>query len=418
MGIGIRKHKTGGGINMINEVNTGITDVVSIHVSKMPEKVMMARANNQVAMFLGPAGIGKTRVTLTKTVELVKSADEKRVGHPLKTVFTPTPNDWLDENNFCVSIINLSGMEEADVNGIPYNHMIDGVPITIYAPTERLPAGNHIKASGILFFDEVLNAPSRVCTAFQTAFLDRIYSIRYKIPDHIVFIGASNRPGDGCNINLPGMAFRDRCAWFEVYGDDSPKAWVNTMRKIGKPVNNVLAGFLLSPIGAKYWDTISTNIKSGKFAFSTPRKLEFASNTMDYLYATYGTPTMERISEDVGGQIGAAAGNELANFIQLSININMDELLDNPELLNKYDKDIGTLYSIFSTLVMMAKNEKTAHKVFSLMNRNINKSEFIEFGVYLFSGILREQGVNKFVLWSNNHPNGNDISKKFNEYLM
>lgn len=400
---------------MSEKVKTGLSDVVSIHVSKMPEKVMVGRAIGIPVIFFGPPGIGKTRVTLTKTVDMVKAEEEKRVGHPLKTVLTPTPQDWLDPNNFCVSIINLNGMEEQDVNGIPYNQTIDGIPVTVYSPTERLPAGDHIKACGILFFDEVLNASTRVCTAFQTAFLDRIYSIRYKIPDHIVFIGATNRPGDASNINLPGMAFRDRCIWFDVYGDDDAEAWVKTMRGIGKPINPTFTGFLLSPIGSKYWNTISTDLKSGKFAFSTPRKLEMASKTMDYLYQEYnGKPALTRISEDVGGVIGEAAGNELANFIQLSININIDEILEKPELINQYEKETGTMYSIFSNLIMKTKTEKIAHKVFVLM---YNHLQTIEFGVFLFCGILREQGRNKLVSWLGTSPIGTQIAEKYNEYL-
>jgi hypothetical protein len=240
-----------------------------------------------------------------------------------------------------------------------------------------------------------------------------------KVSENIQFVGASNRPGDGSNSNPPGMAFRDRCLWFDVEGATDVKEFIKLMKDIGKPLHPLLSGFLLSPQGSKYFDTFDPNIRSGKYAFSTTRKLEVTSDILSVIAPDMEAVDLHRIKEDVGSAIGAAAGIDMANFVELSKVINLDELLDNPSMIEDIEAQVGTMYSVCVALISKCKSEKNMSKLFMLMQNHLKRDDF---GVFLLLGLVREYSMLKVgkVLGDTGKGAGEEgkkLAAKYNEYL-
>ena len=78
----------------------------------IPELVIKFRETKKVLSLMGGPGIGKTA-----GLNYGGSIIAKKLGK--KVVVNPTPEDWLNPDNFCISTVLASQMEELDTKGLP-----------------------------------------------------------------------------------------------------------------------------------------------------------------------------------------------------------------------------------------------------------------------------------------------------------
>ena len=341
-----------------------MAQISSMDIVKM---IKIFRKTNQVCCFMGGPGTGKTASTMH--AGSIIAADEND-----SLVLNPTIKDWQTPGNFCVSTVLLSQMDELDTKGLPSKEKDgDGNWITVFTPTELFPT----KGKGIIFLDEFPNGNSRVQTAMQEILLEH-KSGSHKISKDIQFVVAGNRPGDNCGTFFIPSALRNRMGWFEV---SAPRLeeWIGLMSNLGKPIDQRILGFLLS-IGTKHIDNFDP--KKDHYAYATRRSWEKASDIIQ------GVTDNKLLKMLVSSWVGAGAGIELASFLELSQKVNVDALLNNPREINKYQADIGTLYSICVALIDKSKDMKTSEKVFNVMM----ELKADEYGLFIIQGMMREYG--------------------------
>jgi DNA polymerase III delta prime subunit len=361
----------------------GMTNVIQIRTTQIPDILNIMRKTKQVVSFMGPPGCGKTASVQMFAKELADAAGKKFVENP-------SPDDWDNEENFCFSTVLTSQIEEIDTRGLPHiTTKANGQAMTVYTMTELFPP----KGKGVIFLDEFANGRTQVQNALQQILLEHKAGNMVISPD-IQFVMASNRPQDNCGTFYVPAALRNRVAWFEV---NRPKTeeWLKIMRKIGRPINPWIEGFVLA-VGEKYVDNF--NPKAEQYAYGTIRSVELASKAID------GINEPEVIGMLVGGFMGAAAGQDLKAFIALSAEIDLAKLLDNPIMIKKYTDRIGMIYSICVNLIKKGceGDDKTREKIFQVLEQ-IGADEY---AVFVINGFLREKGKNVAVNYVKNSPTG------------
>lgn len=348
----------------------GLTNVIQIRTTQIPDICGVMRKTKQVVSFMGPPGCGKTASVQMFAKQLAEGQNKKFIENP-------HPDDWDNDENFCFSTVLTSQIEEIDTRGLPHITVKkNGDSITVYTMTELFPAKGH----GVIFLDEFANGRTQVQNALQQILLEHKAGNLVISPD-IQFVMASNRPQDNCGTFYIPAALRNRVAWFEV---NRPKTeeWLKLMRKIGRPINPWIEGFILA-VGEKYVDNF--NPKAEQYAYGTIRSVELASRAID------GINEPEIIGMLVGGFMGAAAGQDLKAFIALSAEVDLHKLLDNPSMIKKYTDRIGMIYSICVNLIQKAVegDDKTREKVFQVLEQ-VGADEY---ALFVINGILRTKGA-------------------------
>lgn len=369
----------------------GLNNVVLISSMDIPKYVMKFREKRKVLAVMGAPGIGKT-----KAIEESAEQIAKKLGKNLVT--NPTVESWKNPNNFCVSVVLTSVIEETDVIGYPHVTNDNGEIVARYALNELFP----IEGCGIIFFDEFPNGRSSVQNALQRILLEHRIG-NYKISPDIQFIVAGNRPSDNCGTyNIPA-ALRNRIGWMEV---TRPKieSWLDKMEEIGKPINPTIAAWMLS-IGSKYFDNFDP--KAEQYAYGTTRSVTMASELIE------DEKDYEIISKLAGSFIGADAGQDLVEFMKLTEKVDINELLQDATQIHKYETDMGMLYSISVTLIDKCNdNPKILDNVLAIISETKKK----EHGVFIIKGLMTRWGKAKTLERIMKTKNYKDVMEKY--YLL
>ena len=357
----------------------GLMNVVNISSLDIPELLGLYRQGNKVLSLMGPPGCGKT-----EGVREGARRQAKKMG--LTYVECPTPDDWRNPKNFCLSVVLTSQIEEIDARGLPHVVEVDGKQMTVFTITELFP----VVGTGIIFLDEFPNGRTQVQTAMQPMLLNHIAG-GYHISDGIQFVVAGNRPQDNCGTFYIPYALRNRLQWYEV---QRPKTedLIQKMQDIGKPLHPKLIGWVLS-VGSKYVDNFDP--KAEQYAYATPRSLEMASDMLTVVDKEHGT-NHKMYTRVVGAAMGENAGLDFVTFLKLSDAIDINKLLDSPDMIKRYaNGDPGLLFSICVNLSERSLDEKQVVKVFKVMEALDRK----EFGVFIVHSMIRGLGNAKTVLY-------------------
>lgn len=368
-------------------------DTVLITPIDIPKWISICRQKNEVPIFMGSPGLGKTSSIMWS---LRAEADD--LGK--KFIENPTPEDWLNPDNFCVAIVLASQIDETDSKGIP--HIVtcaDGSKVTVFTPTEMFPR----IGCGAVVLDEFPNGRSQVQNALQQMILDHKAG-NYPISKDVMFILAGNKPSDNCGTyNIP-QAMRNRVLWFEVTRP-TIGAWLQKMEDIGQPINPTMAAWLLS-VGAPHFDNLGAAAE--QYAYGSPRSITKASKLIE------GMTDMEDIKKAVGACIGRAAGIELADFIELTKKVDVEAIIKNPASINNFDTEPGLLYSV--SLALIDKCVETPAKLEHVLaiTLNVKKNEY---GVFIFKGLMQKWGDARTLERINKCPNRLEVMQKYYKIL-
>lgn len=307
-------------------------------------------------------GIGKSAVTK----QIAESLDLK-----LRQTVADKKGTSVDEvpQQFGFVDLRLASMEASDVCGIPYvSHAgEDGESMEFsipgWFPTQEKVNSGAVPAQGIIFFDELSNAPIGVQHAAYRLILDREVQTGVKLPDGWQIVAAGNKKDDktGAKAVAPALANRFGTHMFIRHNLDDFIAYA-----VDKGLNKEVIGFLAH----KPDDLYRFDPKKNDVAFATPRSWEAASNLLDMGFGDDELPYV------LSGCIGEATSNDFMEFRKYYEKLpNFADIMDGKMEYEVPKNDLGMLFAVASNLIVLLrenadnkKRVKNLEKVLTQMN--------------------------------------------------
>jgi len=257
--------------------------------------------------------------------------------------------------------VRLAQMEQSDVAGIPYvSHGAENggaevmrVSIPEWFPSkERITAGE-FPEQGVLFFDEMSNAPVAVQHAAYRIVLDREVHRGCELGDGWVIVSAGNKKEDKTGAKGVAPALANRFAMhFDIKADlDDFTAYA-----IATGISTEVIGFLNFNAAMLY----RFEPKSNEVSFATPRSWEQVSNLLKVGFSE------DELSTAVGGCVGDAVTSEFMAFRKYYESLPDFRKIMSGELEYKIPKnnDRGITFALTSSLITnLAMNAGDADKV-------------------------------------------------------
>jgi len=241
----------------------------------------MLPADNMPAIMLwGPPGVGKSQIV----------------------------EECAKDLGWNMADIRLSQMSPVDLRGIP---AIDRERCrAIWYPPSELPDVERDGECGILFLDEIANAPRDVQTAALQLVLDRRLG-DYVLPSGWKVVGAGNRVTDRAGSYQLASSLANRFIHFPVCSgmpglelsrepvDVSVDDWRQWAYRAGI-AQEVIA--FLTKMPNKLW------VATGQMAYATPRTWEFVSHVLDVF------PSADEALPAISGCVGEGPAAEFLVF--------------------------------------------------------------------------------------------------------
>jgi len=300
---------------------------VSISSAKtLAEKIIMSTINTGVHMpvFLHSSpGIGKSSIV----------------------------NQIAKEHDLGFVDVRLAQMEQSDVAGIPYVSHGGGitgagkeqketmaVSIPEWFPTqERIDAGD-FKQKGILFFDELSNAPIPVQHAAYRVILDREVHRGVALPDGWAIVSAGNTKADKTGAKGVAPALANRFATHLTVRAD-----VDDFRSyaVSQGFDDTVIGFISFAQDKLY----NFDPKKNDVAFATPRSWEQVSNLLGVGFSE------EEMSVTIAGCVGEGVAGEYMAFRKYYAKLPDFEKIMKGEATYKIPTEKGVVFAVTSSLI-------------------------------------------------------------------
>lgn len=193
------------------------------------------------------------------------------------------------------------------------------------------------KAKGILFLDEIVQAPPAVQAVAYQLVLDRRLGA-YELPKGWIVVAAGNRPKDRSISNVMPAALANRFTHIEVESDvDDWLAWASGPGKI----HPLVRGYIKFRTG----NLCVTEIKPGELAFPTPRSWAAASAVIERTMNDH-----DMMFSLLKGTIGEGVSAEVAGYVRDHASIiNVDQILLRPAEA-KLPESAGAKYAVCAAL--------------------------------------------------------------------
>ena len=302
-------------------------------------------------------------------------------------------NEMDGDKAFCFIDVRISQLDPSDLRGLP--SIQDGS--TTWLPPSWLP--KHPKSRGILFFDELNLAPPSIQASAYQLILDRRLG-EYRLPDGWIIISAGNTSDDRASIfELPApLANRFIHIELSVPTKDEWTEWA-----LANNVNGNIISFLeLKP---SFLYTFNKNNKDK--AFATPRTWEYTNRLMNIS----GTRNFDELEIIISASVGEAIATEFIAHMRLVNQINIDDLLDNPERV----KEINSLDLKYSLLGAIVEKYRADSKILpKAINVCLNMEP--EFAILLLRFLKSTQS--SFVKEVIKLPTWKLVFNKYGKYLI
>jgi len=336
----------------------------------------------------GATGIGKSRAIKEVAEEIAKQK-----GLEFR-------ENEFGENIFTLIDFRLAEMKDpSDLKGLPY-------PNKERTKTEWLPLGTIPDCGqGILFFDEMNLALPIIQSACYEIILDRKIGGR-KIPDGFLCIGAGNRAEDGAMVYDMARPLANRFAHITLK-IPSLKDWIDWA------VDNDIDSRIISFLNFKPSYLYKYDESIDEQAFATPRSWEMCSKLIQNEQDSNKIKILSSMC------IGDGIGYEFTSFINLSKNIDIEDILKNPDSINNID-DISVKYSLIGAITEYYKNnmkkDKNNEKLLGVLGV-CNKLE-PEFAVLLFRMLKQMTGKTSLQNKLFGLEEYRNLAKKFGKYIL
>ena len=260
--------------------------------------------------------------------------------------------------------VRLAQMEQSDVAGIPYvSHGSEGngaeimrVSIPEWFPSKERIAAGEFPEEGVLFFDEMSNAPVAVQHAAYRIVLDREVHRGCELGDKWVIVSAGNKKEDktGAKGVAPALANR-----YAMHFDIRPDLDDFTSYAVKAGMDTEVIGFLNFNASMLY----RFDPKTSDVAFATPRSWEQVSNLLAVGY------TEEELPIALGGCVGDGVTSEFMSFRKYYADLpDFTRIMDGEEEYTiPKGKDRGVIYALTSSLITnLAMNADNVDRIKNL----------------------------------------------------
>lgn len=367
-----------------------MNDIKQITTQELPKVVKMCIKAGLIPCVVSQPGVGKSQIV------------EQGVGHQLaeeanrKFVIPKSHLDW-NINNYCFSTIVASQLSESDTLGVPVLKEYDGESVTEFSLSALIPFNKDAK--GFLFFDEWTNAKEHIQAALQSILTSRRIGNR-KIPDGVHIVMAGNKTEDGANE--PTNALKNRVLWFELAPLPRLEKYYDEMAKIGRPIDVRLHAGDKAGIISQHLDNYNAEDYT-QYCYGSRRMYEYVSNGIKDLN------DLDDIELIVAGGLGATCGAKFKQFLKLSLNVDIPDILKNPEKINTFEQNGGLLYSICAAIVDRTVNKK--EKVQATI-RVANALELSEYSMFMLLALKNKIGLKNLITTLKDIPEGKEVLTK------
>lgn len=286
-------------------------------------------------MIHGKMGIGKSQVVRQAAIRSAKDKNKRFIEWNNTT--QDEKRELLEDpkDTFIFADIRVSLQEPTDLKGLPnyYDGIIEWKPHILFKILENK------EADGILFFDELLNAPTSVQMACYQIIQDRAIG-EISLNDKIGIVCAGNLSEEVNSIFDMPEPLRNRMIHVELKLDH--EVWEKWAFK------NQINSDIISYLHWKPSRLYTFNRKDKTFSFATPRSWTMASRLIE----NYQDKEI-LISSSVGEGIAV----EFMAFLGLKDELDIDDLLINPEKIKNIEK-VDKKYALIGALADRYKRDR------------------------------------------------------------
>ena len=259
-------------------------------------------------MVLGKPGIGKSQTLQDVAKEIAKEKDLR---------YTENVKE-AGPDTFLFKCILLHEFDPAEL-GLPVPNLEKRV--LEFFGSDMFPR----EGQGIIFLDELPNAPSMTQVNFYQLIRERVINkIDYHLPEGFMCFAAGNTLEDRAHISEMAMPLKNRFGFVELMvptvGD-----WVRNYA-IPKGLDTRLIGFL--QWREEYLFKIDNEMMEEVYSVPTPRTNEMASD------AIKGVEDLDLVAMLAGTYISDAIGKELADFCKMINSYDIEKIYQDKKLLN------------------------------------------------------------------------------------
>jgi MoxR-like ATPase len=334
-------------------------DVIEVNHEQLKEE-LVDTLDSKVPLYIwGPPGIGKSVVTDTVAEETARKktkffVDWNRSSRDVKHAMLDPKGlpvaklGLLEKDNpelaatfrkskkavklsdcYIFADYRLSQRDPSDINGLPsISETADHVE---WKPTLLFTVLSQPDADGLLFFDEIPQAMPVVQNAAYQLIQDRCCG-EISFSDNIIVIAAGNRLTDGGNQFQIPPALANRFSHVELMSP-TVDAWCDWA--IDHDIDSRIVAFLrFKP--SDLMDSMDDVRKKRAMAWASPRSWEKASDKIKTIKGS-SNAVLNRIQRKVAQTVGVARSIEFRGFIKTTVNLDIKDILKNPEQVRGFD---------------------------------------------------------------------------------
>ena len=349
----------------------------------------------------GASGIGKSwaikELAQEKAVENKKRFfewNEESYEEKLKLL-----NPEIARKCLILGDFRLSQMDPTDLKGIPKQ---DKEYMT-WTPDLFFKVISNPEVEGIVFFDEMNLASGSIQAACYQILNDKQIG-QMSLSKKILYISAGNRIEDRGGVHTEAAPLNNRrlnftlqIPYMDQKSEDDFGKWM-----IKHNVMPLIVSFLyFKPSCVHTFDT-----KSKDPSFATPRMWHKLSPLIE------GLEDEKLIKTIVAGAVGAGVALEFMAFRKLHEQINVRDILDNPEKMSKIT-DLGMKHAITSGVAELYRNDKKVLNQVMALTMHMQP----EFGMHMLrviKGYCKGNYANEVLAC----PNWERIRVEYTQYLM
>jgi len=257
--------------------------------------------------------------------------------------------------------VRLAQLEQADVAGIPYVSRSDDdahetmkTSVPDWFPSKERIKNGMFPKNGVLFFDEMSNAPIPVQHAAYRIVLDREIHRGCELGDGWAIVSAGNKKTDKTGAKGVAPALANRYAF---HLDIEANLNDFTIYAMDVGLNSEIIGFLNFDSSKLY----QFDPKKNDVAFATPRSWEQVSNLLSIGY------NVDDLAHVLGGCVGDGVASEFMSFRKYYGSLPNFQKIMSGEETYKVPTDRGICFALTSSLIQnLVENALDKKKVKNL----------------------------------------------------
>lgn len=243
--------------------------------------------------------------------------------------------------------VRLAQMEQADVAGIPYvgrsendKHETMKVSVPEWFPSKERVAAGLFPKEGILFFDEMSNAPIPVQHSAYRIVLDREIHRGVDLADGWAIVSAGNMKSDktGAKGVAPALANR-----YAMHLEIKSNLQDFTLYAFDTGLNEQVIGFLNFDSSMLY----NFDPKRNDVSFATPRSWEQVGNLLTVGY------NEEELAHVIGGCVGDKVASSFMAFRKYyGVLPDFQKIMSGEMEYKVKNNDSGVVFALVSSLIV------------------------------------------------------------------